>query len=569
MMVIAFPLNAAAQTDGWIESTMASMTLEEKVGQLFVPAVAAVYSHRDGPNVRQARELVHKYHVGGFYLAGGTVTDVAIVTNILQQESKLPLLISADLEAGLRMHLGSGFPRFVVLGGTALPSCMAIGATGDPQSAYESGRITAKEARAIGIHWVYGPVADVNSNPRNPIINTRSYGEDPAQVAAMVEAYVRGAQEERVIATLKHFPGHGDTEQDTHLQLPSLPFDQARLDAVEFVPFKAGIKAGVKSVMTAHIALPGIDPEKRPATLSPVIIDGLLRGHLGFDGLIITDGMIMQGVTDHYGPAEAAIRAIEAGADVILLPADLAQASSGLLDAARSGRISEARLDKSVRLMLAAKAWVGLDRQRLVKVENITDIVGAPQSEKTADAMFDAAMTLLRNQGAVMPLRPDSRVHVVTMTDEPNFQIGDALSAVMKPAVRSVALSHLWNESSADAISRTVDAVRPADVIVLGIYLSIGPWKGQLGFSPALQKFFDQVASLKKPVVTITFGDPYVIEKLPTTDVMLAAYSGARKAEEAAGRALLGQIALQGKLPVAIPGKFKRGEGIHLAPVAR
>jgi beta-glucosidase-like glycosyl hydrolase len=570
-------MNADAQQSGWVESTLASMTLEEKGGQLFVADLVAVYSNRESPCFQLAKEFIHTYHVGGFILAGGTVTDIAIVTNALQRESKLPLLISADLEGGLwfnhpyRWIMGRGpeLPRFVAGGGTPLPSCMAIGATGNPRFAYEFGRITAREARAVGIQWINTPVADVNSNPHNPIINTRSFGEDPAQVAMMVEAYVRGAQEEKVIATLKHFPGHGDTEEDTHMKLPSLPFDRARLDAVEFVPFKAGIKAGAKAVMTAHIALPNIDPEKRPSTLSPVIVNELLRGHLGFNGLVVTDGMTMQGVTDHFNAAEAAIRSIEAGVDVILVPADLAQAYNGLLGAVRSGRISEARLEESVRRVLAAKAWVGIDRQRLVNVDDITRIVAPPQSEKMADSMFSAAVTLLRNNGNILPLRPTSRVHIVTVSDEPNLQIGDALLAVLDPKVRSVALSHLWNESSPDAISRINSKVQSADAIVLGIYLSVGSWKGPLGFSPELQKFFDKITSLKKPVVTIAFGDPYVIERLPTTEVMLATYTGVRKAEEAVGNVLLGKAEVKGKLPVTIPGKFKRGEGIHLTPVAR
>jgi beta-N-acetylhexosaminidase len=577
MILMVAYMNVDAQQNNWVDSTLRSMTLEEKVGQLFVADLVAVFSNRESPSFQLAEEFIHKYHVGGFVLAGGVVTDIAIVTNALQRESKLPLLINADLEGGLwfnhpyhwMMGRAPELPRFIAGGGTPLPSCMAIGATGNPHFAYEFGRITAREARAVGIQWSNTPVADVNSNPHNPIINTRSFGEGPAQVAAMVEAYVRGAQEEGMIATLKHFPGHGDTEEDTHMKLPSLPFDLARLDAMEFVPFKAGIQAGAKAVMTAHIALPNIDPEKRPSTLSPVIVNELLRGHLGFKGLVVTDGMTMQGVTDHFSPSEAAIRAIEAGVDVILVPANLADAYNGLLGAVKSGRISQSRLDESVRRVLAAKAWVGIDRQRLVDVEDITRIVAPPQSEKIADSMFSAAVTLLRNNGNTIPLRPGSSVHIVTVTDEPNLQLGDGLLGVLEPNVRSVALSHLWNESSPNAVSRITSEAQSADVIVLGIYLSVGSWKGQLGFSPELQRFFDAIASLKKHVVTITFGDPYVIEKLPTADAILATYTGVRKAEEAVGNALLGKAEIQGKLPVTIPGKFKRGDGIHLTPAVR
>ena len=570
-------MNAHAQQNGWVESTLKSMTLEEKVGQLFVADLVAVYANRQSPSYMLAKNFIDTYHVGGFVLAGGTVTDIAIMTNALQRESKLPLLINADLEGGLwfnhpyRWMQGRApeLPRFVAGGGTPLPSCMAVGATGNTHFAYEFGRITAREARAVGIHWTNSPVSDVNSNPHNPIINTRSFGEDPAQVAKMVAAYVKGAQDERVIATVKHFPGHGDTEEDTHMKLPSLPFDRKRLDSVEFVPFKAGIDAGVKAVMTAHIALPNIDSEKRPSTLSPVIITELLRNHLGFNGLVVTDGMTMQGVTDHYTAAEAAIRAIEAGVDVVLVPANFGEAYRGVLEAVKSGRIPKERLEQSVRRVLAAKAWVGLDRQRFVNIDDITKIVAPPESELIADSMFQSAITLLRNAGNCIPLKPKARVHIVTVTDDPDQNMGGALLSVLDPHMQSVSLSHLWNESSAEAIQRTESELQSADVVVVGIYLSVGSWKGQLGFSQGLQRFFDRLSTMKKSVVMITFGDPYIIGNLPTSDAILAAYTGVRKAEEAVGHALLGLAEVSGKLPVTIPGKFKRGDGIHLLPVSR
>ena len=303
-----------AQDLRWVDSSLSTMTLEEKVGQLFVVELVALYSHAESPSYQYALEMIHRYHVGSFLLAGGNVLDIAVVTNALQQESKPPLMINADLESGLgyahpwRLNRGwtERLPHFISGGGTLFPCQMAIGATGNAHHAYEFGRITAREARAVGIHWTNSPVADVNNNPNNPIINTRSFGEVPSRVARMVEAYVRGLQEERVIATLKHFPGHGDTEQDTHMGLAVLPFDEQRLDTVELVPFKAGIAAGAKSVMTAHLALPQIDPTKRPATVSNKIVTGILREKLGFQGIIMTDALRMQGVTDKFGPDEAA-----------------------------------------------------------------------------------------------------------------------------------------------------------------------------------------------------------------------------------------------------------------------
>lgn len=561
-----------SQNADWVESTLSSMTIEEKVGQLFLADLVAVYSHRESPNYLLAQEFVRKYHVGGFVLAGGTVTDIALMTNSLQRESQAPLLINGDLEGGLwfnhpyRWVRGRApeLPRYIAGGGTAFPSLMAIGATGDVRFAYEFGRITAREARAVGIRWTNSPVADVNNNPQNPIINTRSFGEDPAAVARMVEAYVRGLQGGGVIATLKHFPGHGDTEEDTHIKLPVLSFNQARLDSVELVPFKAGIAAGAQAVMTAHIALSSIDSMSRPATLSRVIIMQQLRERLGFRGIVITDGMTMQGVTDHYSADEAAVLAIEAGADVILVPADFAQAYNGVLTAVRSGRLSEARIDQSVRRILAAKAWAGLDRERFVDVEKISSEVAAPESEAVADSIFNASITLLRNKGELLPLSSKSSVQIVTVTETPDAQAGDALKASLESHVASVGLSHLSDESCKEKIEQVMKGIRRSDILVVGIYLSVGSWKGSLRFSGQIEQFFKRVGRMRKPIVTVAFGDPYVLARMPMTDGVLAVYTGSRKAEEAVGKALTGSIEITGKLPVTIPGTFKRGDGIEL-----
>ena len=564
--------NTFSQNADWVESTLSSMTIEEKVGQLFLADLVAVYSHKASPNYLLAEELVRKYHVGGFVLAGGTVTDIAVMTNSLQRQSTIPLLINADLEGGLwfnhpyRWVRGRGpeLPRYVAGGGTAFPSLMAIGATGDVRLAYEFGRITAREARAVGIHWTNSPVADVNNNPKNPIINTRSFGEDPTGVARMVEAYVRGLQDGRVMATLKHFPGHGDTDEDTHMKLPALAFSRARLDSVELVPFKAGIGAGALAVMTAHIELSAIDSVDRPATLSPVIITGLLRQRLGFQGIVITDGMTMQGVTDHYAPDEAAVLAIEAGVDVILVPADFAQAHNGVLTAVKSGRLSEARIDQSVRRVLAAKMWVGLDRNRLVDVDKISAEVGAPESEAIADSMFNASMTLLRNKGNILPLSKRSAVQIVTVTEAFEAQAGDALKESLESHVASVGLSRVSDESCKEKIEHVMREIRRSDLLVVGVYLSVRSWKGSLGFSGQIEEFFRRVRRMRKPTVTVAFGDPYILARMPMTDGVLAVYTGSRKAEEAVGKALMGTIEITGKLPVTIPGTFKRGEGIEL-----
>jgi beta-glucosidase-like glycosyl hydrolase len=562
---------AGAQDQNWVETALAQMTLEEKVGQLFVADLVAVYSHKQSPNYRYALEMIRQYHVGSFVLAGGTVTDIAVMTNALQRESKFPLLINADLENGFgflhpwRWMQGRGpeLPKYLAGGGTTFPSMMAIGATGNPQYAHELGRITAREARAVGIHWTNSPVADANNNPNNPIINTRSFGENPEEVAKYVAAYVHGLQEEGMIATLKHFPGHGNTEEDTHMKLPILPFDENHLNAIEFIPFKAGIAAGAKAVMTAHLALPKIDPAKRPATLSNAVITGLLRNKLGFQGLVVTDGMPMQGITDHYGADEAAVLAIEAGVDAILVPAEFAKAYNGVLAAVQSGRISRQRLDESVCRILTAKSWLGLDRSRLVDIEKISDVVAAPETEALADQISDVSVTLLRNQNQLLPLPATTRLKIVAVSEEPYPEFGRELLRQLESQLAMVSLSHLSNESSREFIQRMAQ-FDDADVILLGVYLSIGAWKGKPTFSLALQDFFAQIGALTKPVIAVAFGDPYVIGKLPETAVIMTPYNGAKVGERAIAQAIIGRIDITGKLPVTIPGKYKIGEGMQV-----
>jgi hypothetical protein len=381
----------------------------------------------------------------------------------------------------------------------------------------------------------------------------------------MVEAYVQGLQSEKMIATPKHFPGHGDTEEDSHMKLPSLPFDRSRLDSVEFVPFRAGIRAGARAVMTAHIALPKVDPVQRPATLSPVLITDILRGHLGFKGIVVTDGMTMQGVTDHYSAAEASVMALEAGADAVLVPADFVAAYNGVLQAVKSKRLTEQRINESVLRILSAKEWVGLHRERLVSIGRIAEIVGSPADEQIADSMFSAAVTLLKNDGHTIPIAPKSRVEVITLTDQADPYVGEALCDILRPGVKSIGLSRIWNESSKKEMDITLGKIQEADAVVIGVYLSIGAWKGGLGLSSDVQGFLEKVHATGKPAVTVAFGDPYVLGKVPATTGMMVVYAGLRKAEEAAGKALIGINGAHGKLPVSIPGLFNRGAGIQLS----
>jgi beta-N-acetylhexosaminidase len=571
-----FGLSSAAlsQNTAWVDSTLASLSLEEKVGQLLVAEFVGLYTHEDHPAYQYALEMIKRYHVGSFILAGGSMLDIPMITNKLQRISKVPLLINADFEGGMTyMHpwrLNRGWserlPRYIPGGGTQFPSQMAIGATGDPRYAYEFGRITALESRAIGIHWTNSPVADVNNNADNPIINTRSYGEDPHAVATMVEAYVSGARDGGVIATLKHFPGHGDTREDTHMGLPSLPFDSARLDSIELVPFKAGIAAGAGAVMTAHIALPNIDPSGRPSTLSAPIITGILRNKLGFKGLVVSDGMRMQGITDKFSAGEAALGVIEAGGDLILGSADIDSAYESIVKAVRSGRISQDRLDSSVRRVLSAKVMVGLHTSRTTEMDSIFTRVGKPEYQRIAQEISDASVVLLRNQDKLLPLPGQTRLHILTVTEDPAWLVGTDLFNELNSSMASATLTRVSNETGKEKFETITASLRDYDALLVGIYLSIAAWKGEHRFSEPLQNFLSSLPHLSRPVILVAFGDPYVLGKLPETAAMITPMNGTILAEISVAKSIAGKIGFKGKLPVTIPHTFPRGSGIHLKP---
>jgi beta-N-acetylhexosaminidase len=565
----AFSHETPARDMRWVDSTMATLNLREKVGQLFVAEFVALYTHEKHPAYQYALDIIRNYHVGTFILGGGNTLDIPLITNKLQQASKVPLFINGDLEAGMSYthpwRLSRGWtdrlPKYISGGGTVFPSQMGIGATANPRYAYSFGYITAREARAVGIQWSNSPVADVNNNAENPIINTRSYGEDPQMVGSMVEAYVRGARDGKMITTLKHFPGHGDTREDTHMGLPSLPFDMKRLKAVELVPFRAGIEAGADAVMTAHLALPKIDPSGRPATLSRPVLTGILRDSLGFDGIIITDGMRMQGITDKFSPAEAATAAIEAGADAILASEDIDAAYNGVLRAVHNGQLSEERINASVRRILLAKARIGLADRRTVDVDSVFQIVGSPEFQRTAEEMSDASVTVLRNARSTLPLSPTTRLHIVTVTEEPHPQAGTDLLTEIEPFVGSATLTRVSNETGRERFAAITASLGQSDVILVGVYLSVVAWKGDRRFAAPLEEFLASLGNLPKPVILVAFGDPYILGKLPETQVVMTPYSGTTLAEQSVARVISGRVKARGKLPVTIPGRYKLGAG--------
>src|SRR5947209_5787717 len=389
----------------WVETTLRKMSVEEKIGQLLFTTYHGSFTATDMAAYRQILHDVTDLHVGGFInitqgsplgIVKSQAYPTAVLNNQLQAKSKLPLLVGADFERGTAMRLDEG---------TSFPTAMAVAASGNPKDAYTVGKITALEARAVGIHWVYAPDADVNNNPGNPIINTRSFGEDPERVAQFVSEFVRGVQENGGLATAKHFPGHGDTAADSHIDLPVIRADRARLDQLELIPFRAAIDAGVDSIMTGHLNVPALEPDPNtPATLSHNILTDLLRKQLGYQGLIVTDAMDMGGITVRYAPGEAAVRAVAAGADCLLMPPVPDAAFEALQAAVKSGRISKDRLDASVRRILQAKARLGLNASRLVDVNAINKKIGSAVWPKEAHDMSHRQLPLSRDTPRRLPL---------------------------------------------------------------------------------------------------------------------------------------------------------------------
>jgi beta-N-acetylhexosaminidase len=542
------------------------MSLREKIGQmLMVPFFGGFQSAESAEYtavLRQVQEnrvggLIVDTRVGPLGIRRSQVYPTAVIANELQRKSKVPLLIGADFEAGTRMRLEDG---------TAVPSAMAIAAGGDPKLAYEAGKITALEARATGVHWVFAPVADLNNDPDNPIINFRSFGEDAREVGKYVAEYVRGVEEHGALATAKHFPGHGNVNVDSHLSLAVVPGSRAELERNELPPFRAAIAAGVSSIMPGHLSVPSLEADpKVPATLSRRILTGLLREEMKFDGLIITDAMVMGGVTTLFPPGEAAVRAVEAGADVILMPPIPDAAIESLEEAVHSGRISVQQIDASVQRILAAKARLGLQDSRLVDIERLNERFGRPQFEARAQEIADRGVTLLRDEQELLPLDATKplRVLLVALSGDRDPCPAETLIPEIQPRVDSLTVLRADTHfSSVELLRLPPDSY---DVAIAALFVRVADRKGHVGFPEDQRAFVNRLIEAEKPVVAVAFGSPYLVERFPNAKTWLAAFSANSVAQKALARALFGQTVISGKIPVTVPEVMERGAGIRSA----
>lgn len=538
------------------DSILRTLSTREKIGQLIVPWLLGDYAALDARSLDSTRLAIDSFGIGGIVISIGSPLDVAAKLNGLQRRSKLPLLIAADLEYGTGMRLQ---------GGTTFPMLMGIGATGQEMDAYELGRVTAIEARAVGIQLTFSPVADVNNNPANPIINTRSFGEDPAQVSRLVAAYVRGAAQHGLMTTAKHFPGHGDTGTDSHIAVPVAPGCWDRLDTLELAPFRAAIAAGVTAIMTAHVALPCLDSlEPLPATLSPTVMTGILRDSLGFRGLVVTDALVMGAIVDRFGAGESAVRAFLAGSDMLLMPADIRAAADAMAAAVDSGRITPERLDRSVRRVLELKVRAGLFHHRLVSLDALPAIVGQRAFQEIADDIAQRSLTLA-TRGPLDEFRERrARVAVITYADETNLTIGNTLVGELRAAGDTVATFRLYPASGPASYdsARAVIAQVPRALYATGVRPIA--WRGHVALPDSLAALIGRTARDHRTML-VSFGSPYLLSQLPGfAGGFLLAWGDSPAAEGAVARALTGGAPITGTLPITLDAAHPRGAGIRV-----
>ena len=565
----------------WADKQLKKMSVEEKVGQLVHVGINARFVNQDSSFFQSLKRDVEENKIGGIIFFGAPLYETTLLANRMQELAKVPLLISLDAETGIGM-------RFEDV--TNFPWAMAMAATGDPEYARRVGVITGREAKAIGVYHVYAPVLDVNNNAANPVINVRSFGEDPSEVAKYGVAFIEGIQSQHVIATAKHFPGHGDTNVDSHRGLPIIDHSRESLEKTELIPFRKAVEAGVASVMIGHIALPQIDGEEikplrvflqgdaevgaelvsqkatMPATLSEKIQTGILRNEMGFKGLIVSDAMSMSGLTIYFSQEEAGVRAFLAGTDILEKPADTDAILRGLRDAVKSGRIPEARLNESVRKQLAWKYELGLVKNRITPIDAIDRIVAGKESATLTEEIAAKAITLVRNDANALPLKKD--LHVAVLGISNTFDGPQTMSSFVS-ALRSNGLrfmpAFLQENSTAAEIANARKVVDSADIVIAGLYGRVRSGaKNSVGIPENGAAILRDLLASNKNVIGVSFGNPYILGAFPQMKTYVVAYGDMPSLQRAAARSILGTQDISGRLPISLPGLYPRGTGIQL-----
>ena len=580
------PQSPEPQSAVWADSVLATLTPRERAAQLVWPQLFGDFTADSSVAWQRLERMVRAERVGGFVMSIGSPIETAAKLNALQAMSRVPILVGADYEdgAGFRTRGGHFLPNAIYLGGATLfPKQMALGAAGDTMLAYEQGRITAVEGRAVGVHMAFAPVLDVNNNPANPVIGPRSFGENPSLVADLGAALIRGLQDNGMLATAKHFPGHGDTDRNSHLAVTEVNASRPRLDTVELVPFRRAIRDGVAAVMTFHGVVASLDTTPVPATLSPVIMNGLLRRELGFGGLLVTDALDMNGVlarvrpaanatplTGNYGTidspglAEVVKLAVDAGNDVLLMPLDVTVAVDAVVNGVNEGRFTQARIDSSARRILALKHSLGLHRDRSVNLESARARVGTPAHLAVADTIARRGLTLAKDSLGLVPLRASTgarpTILSITIANRVDLAAGSAFDAELRggATVRS-----LWVDAQdpLPALARVATLADSVQFAVIGSYLAQGTTVASVNAPDALAAFIRGVVERAPNSVLVAFGNPYLLQNVPFVPGYLVAWGGSTASQRAAARGMLGVSDITGRLPISIPPLLRLGAG--------
>lgn len=548
--------NIFNERNEWTEKKIVSMTLREKIAQMIISHSEGYNAYESSSDYQKLKNLITNEKIGGVIFFKGNSVQEAGMINDLQRLSETPLLISADFERGTKMRLDDG---------SLFPSNMALGATRNADLAYRMGLQIAKECRAIGVHQNYAPVMDVNNNALNPIINVRSYGEDPELVSKMGDSFIKGLQEGSVIATAKHFPGHGDTDIDSHNDLPVLNFTKERLDNLELVPFKSAVKNDVMSVMIAHLALPTLESESfLPASLSENIVDRLLINEMKFSGLVVTDALNMAGVVKHFSTKEVALRCVNAGIDLILMPQGETETISAIEEAVNNGSITEERINVSVRKILNAKKWLNLDENKFSDVNNVNNIVNSNEAKTISRQIADESLTLVKNEGNILPFTNASKQNslIISLNNGNEKANSDYFLSRFneKNSFGSTSFYDISGEvnNSAEILADAVNY----DVIIIPIYAKVKIKTGTVGLPDSQISLINSLVAKGKKVVVISFGNPYLIQGFTGINSYVCAYADAETSIDAVVDSFYGTIKFKGKLPVTVSEEFRYGEGI-------
>ncbi|MBU0558838.1 MAG: serine hydrolase [Bacteroidetes bacterium] len=544
----AFPLSN--EDVEWVEKTLEGMSLKDKCAQLIISYASSVDTSYNSSEYTRMRYLAEELKVGGFVFFKGNILSQAAITNELQKLAEIPLLISADFERGVGMRLHDA---------VEYPHNMAFGAANDVQLTYLMGKYTAASGRALGVHQNYAPLLDVNKNYKNPIINIRSYSENPDLISWHANAFIQGMHDEGMITTGKHFPGHGATDLDSHSELPVIHLGIDALRESDLIPFKEAIDAGVKSIMVGHLEVPALeDEELLPATMSKSIISDLLKRELGFKGIVVTDAMNMHAITNLYNQDDAAVLSFKAGADLIVFPEDDESAVNGLYNAVIEKQISEERIDESVRKILAAKKWLKLDMQSEIDLNKIEDVLYNKSHIRLAEEVAEKSITLVRNFKDLIPLNANKLKNIACITlsdsrERETIKEPFSFEKLAAEKIKDLKTYRLNLSSRKRHFKEALDIARKSKLIFLAVYVGVRVGEGSVALNDKYVSLLEEFKKLNKPVIFMSFGNPYLIADLTEQDTYLCAYSSSASSQKAMFKSVTGLTDIKGKLPVSIP----------------